>query len=45
MAIALDTNTDVGFKRGDVSCVEVFREAEQRPATARNCASFWIAAG
>jgi tRNA(fMet)-specific endonuclease VapC len=27
--IALDTNTYVGFKRGDTSCVEVLRKADQ----------------
>ncbi len=27
--IALDTNTYVGFKRGDPACVEVFARAEQ----------------
>ena len=28
-AIALDTNTYAGFKRGDAACVEVIRHADQ----------------
>ena len=42
--IAFDTNTYVGFTRGDERCL-VSPVGSGQPVTGRNCGSFWIAVG